>query len=123
VLSRFRPLANATFYFTLATLFGVIYAFVIVGTRFDYWEVRPNELLHHSGLLSDLKRYSAPHLRIDKEINDVFEFLLLRSGTLILQPSQERRAIVLENVMNISRKEDQITRMLGALQVQVRDGA
>ena len=120
-LMRFRPLANATFYFTVSALFGLSFLFVLVGTRFDYWEVRPNELLHHSGLLSDLKRYSAPHMRIDKEINDVFEYLLLRAGTLTLHPSQESRAIVLENVLNISRKEYQITRMLGALQVQVRE--
>lgn len=119
-LRKLRPFANATFYFTIATILGVIYLLVLVSRRFDYWEVRPNELLHHTGLLSDLKRYSAPHLRIDKEINDVFEYVLLRSGTLILHPSQERRAIVLENVPNISRKEEQLTKMLGALQVQVR---
>jgi hypothetical protein len=120
VLRELRPVANATFYFTIATILGVIYVFVFISRRFDYWEVRPNELLHHTGLLSDLKRYSAPNLRIDKEINDVFEFMLLRSGTLILHPSQERRAIVLENIPNINRKEAQLTQMLGALQVQVR---
>ena len=92
--------------------------------QFDYWEVRPNELLHHHGVLSDLERFSAPNLRIDKEINDLFEYLLLRAGRLILHPSNERRAIVLENVFFINKKEQQITKMLGALQVQVRsDGA
>jgi hypothetical protein len=88
--------------------------------QFDYWEVRPNELLHHHGMLSDLKRYSAPDLRVDKEINDVFEYLLLRSGRLILHPSGEKRAIILENVLFITQKEESLTRMLGALQVQVR---
>jgi hypothetical protein len=120
-LATYRPLANATFYFTIASVFAIIFLFVLASARFDYWEVRPNELLHHSGLLSDLKRYSAPNLRIDKEINDVFEYMLLHSGTLILHPSQERRAIVLENVPGISRKEAQITQMLGALQVQMRE--
>ena len=120
VLRELRPIANATFYWTIAAILAVIYVLVFISRRFDYWEVRPNELLHHTGLLSDLKRYSAPSLRIDKEINDVFEFMLLRSGTLILHPSQERRAIVLENVPNINRKETQLTQMLGALQVQVR---
>ncbi len=41
-LKRFRPLANATFYFTIATTLGLIFAIVLVGTRFDYWEVRGN---------------------------------------------------------------------------------
>ena len=121
ILARFRPLANATFYWTFVVVFGVIYLIVLVMLQFDYWEVRPNELLHHHGFLSNLERFSAPHLRIDKEINDLFEYMLLRSGRLILQPSNERRAIIIDNVPFIKRKEAAITRMLGALQVQVRD--
>jgi hypothetical protein len=89
--------------------------------RLDYWEVRPNELLHHHGVLSNLERFSAPNLRIDKEINDLFEYLLLRSGRLILHPSNERRAIILDNVPFIKDKERQITQLLGALKVDIRD--
>jgi hypothetical protein len=117
---RFRPLANATFYWSITAILSVIFLIAYVMVHFDYWEVRPNELLHHHGILSNLERFPAPHLRIDKEINDVFEYLLLRSGRLILQPSEERRAIILDNVPFIERKEEAITRMLGALQVQVR---
>ena len=119
-LKLLRPWANSQFYFIFAGVLFVIYCIVGINVQFDYWEVRPNELLHHHGILSDLERFSAPNLRIDKEINDVFEYLLLRSGRLILHPSNERRAIVLENVFFINRKEQQITRMLGAVQVQVR---
>lgn len=115
-----QPMANATFYWFFVTVLGVIYLGVWLNTRFDYWEVRPNELLHHHGFLSDLERFNAPSLRIDKEINDIFEYLLLGSGRLILTPSNERRSIVLDNVLWISKKEKAITRMLGALQVQVR---
>jgi hypothetical protein len=120
VLKQVQPVANATFYFVVAGILAALYAVMFVIVRFDYWEVRPNELLHHHGLLSDLKRYAAPNLRIDKEINDVFEYMLLRSGRLILHPSGERRAIILDNIPFISQKEEQITKMLGALQVQVR---
>ena len=120
MIEGIKPFANATFYFFTAALLLGLFIGVAVAARFDYWEVRPNELLHHHGFLSDLKRYSAPNLRIDKEINDIFEYLLLRSGRLILHPSNERRAIVLENVFFINRKETEITRMLGAVQVQVR---
>lgn len=121
VIRSLKPYANASFYFTFAAILGLIYLGVLISVQFDYWEVRPNELLHHHGLLSDLERFSAPNLRIDKEITDIFEYLLLRSGRLILHPSSERRAIVLENVFFINRREDEITRMLGALQVQLRD--
>lgn len=120
-IKSLKPFATSTFFLTFASLIGLVYIGVVISVQFDYWEVRPNELLHHHGLLSDLERFSAPHLRIDKEINDVFEYILLRAGRLILHPSNERRAIILENVFFINRKEEQITRMLGALQVQVRD--
>ncbi len=119
-VKNLRPFANAKFYGIFATALVVIYIAVAISVQFDYWEVRPNELLHHHGVLSDLERFSAPNLRIDKEINDLFEYLLLRAGRLILHPSNERRAVVLENVFFINSKEQQITKMLGALQVQVR---
>jgi len=118
--ARLRPAANATFYWSVAGVMAAIYVAVFISVRFDYWEIRPNELLHHHGILSDLERLSAPSLRIEKEINDVFEYFLLRSGRLILHPSDDRRAIILENVPFIDRKEESITRMLGALQVQIR---
>jgi hypothetical protein len=120
IVKSLRPYANAKFYGILATVLALIYIAVAISVQFDYWEVRPNELLHHHGVLSDLERFSAPNLRIDKEINDLFEYLLLRAGRLILHPSNERRAVVLENVFFINKKEQQITKMLGALQVQVR---
>ncbi|WP_437226383.1 hypothetical protein SH661x_004556 [Planctomicrobium sp. SH661] len=116
-----HPVANSTFFLLYATVMGGIYLTVFFTARLDYWEVRPNELLHHHGVLSDLERFSSPNLRIDKEINDIFEFVLLRSGRLILHPSNERRAIVLDNVFFINKKEEAITKLLGALQVQVRD--
>lgn len=120
ILGGIKPVANATFFTIFSLVMLVIYICVAIMARFDYWEVRPNELLHHHGVLSDLKRYSAPHLRIDKEINDIFEYLLLGAGRLILHPSGESRSIILDNVFFISSKEKKITRLLGALQVQVR---
>jgi hypothetical protein len=120
VLRKFQPLANPHFYWAFGGMLGVILLLVLLVARFDYWEVRPNELLHHHGFLSNLERYAAPNLRIDEEITDVFEYLLLRSGRLILQDSNEHRAIVLDNVPFIRAKEEKITRMLGALQVEVR---
>lgn len=119
-IAGLEPFANATFYWCFSLVLGLIYIAVVFSVRFDYWEVRHNELLHHHGVLSDLKRYSAPNLRIDKEINDVFEYLLLRSGRLILHPSNEKKAIVLDNVLFINTKEERLTRLLGAIKVEVR---
>lgn len=121
ILKQIDPRVNAAFYACFASMLGLIYVGVFLKIRFDYWEVRPNELLHHHGFLSSLERYSAPNLRISKEIDDVFEYILLRCGRLIIHPSNEPRAFVLDNVLGIDKKETQITKMLGALQVQIRD--
>jgi hypothetical protein len=120
LLLKIKPSANGAFYIIFCVGMMLLYICVMVSRRFDYWEVRGNELLHHHGVLSDLERFSAPNLRIDKEINDVFEYLLLRAGRLVLHPSNERRAIVLENVFFINDKEERITKMLGALQVRIK---
>jgi len=39
---------------------------------------------------------------------------------LILRPSNEPRAIILENVPFIRTKEETLTRLLGALEVEIR---
>ncbi|MDP1796141.1 MAG: hypothetical protein Q8K78_01605 [Planctomycetaceae bacterium] len=120
VLKKVNPHANATFYFMFAGIFGIIYLFVFILIRFDYWELRSNELLHHHGFLSSLERFPASNLRITKEVDDVFEYMLLGSGRLVIQPTNVQRAFVLDNVPFIASKEARITRTLGALQVHVR---
>ncbi len=119
-LSEFHPVANASFYWVLSLSLGLATLGAIIVARFDRWEARPNELLHHQGLWGDLDRFPAPGLRIDKEISDVFKYLLLQSGRLVLHMSGEQRAIVLDNVPFIKRKERALTRLLGTLQVTVR---
>ncbi len=121
VLKRIDPRANATFYFCFVAMLALIYVAVLINVRFDYWEVRQNELLHHHGFLSSVERYPAPNVRISKEITDVFEYMLLRCGRLIIHPSNEPQTYVLDNVLNINAKEAAITKMLGSLQVSVRD--
>ena len=119
-LRAFHPLVNASFYWVFSISLGLATLGAMIVARFDRWEARPNELLHHQGLWGDLDRFPAPGVRIDKEISDVFEYLLLRSGRLVLHLSSEHRSIVLDNVLFITRKEKALTRLLGTLQVAVR---
>jgi hypothetical protein len=119
-LSGIRPVANTTFFVCISIAMMVMYASIFLSARLNYWELSNNELLHHHGFLSDLKRYPAPNLRVDKEINDVFEFMLLGAGRLILHPSGENRAIVLDNVLFVSKKERELTRVLSTIKVQIK---
>lgn len=118
-LKGIHPAADAPFFFFVFFLFLVVYVLVFIQTRFNYWVVRKNELLHKHGFLADVKRYPAQDMKIDKEITDVFEFLLLRSGSMILYPEGENRAIVLENVIAINRKEKEIKQILESYSIRV----
>ena len=69
--------------------------------------------------MSDLVRYPTERLKIEKEIGDVFEYMLLRSGNLILTPRDARRPIVLENVLGISGKEKKLAELLSTIDVKI----
>jgi hypothetical protein len=111
--------ANRGFYwmvfFTLMVVFLIIWL-----TRFlDYWEILPNEILHHHGPLSDLERYPTLNLKFDKEIPDVLEYMLLGAGRLVLHIPMVTKAIVLDNVLFINRKEEALKRVMSRLEVRI----
>ncbi|MHC4938931.1 MAG: hypothetical protein ACYTHK_08185 [Planctomycetota bacterium] len=113
---------NKAFYFAISALYTIIFLLVWINTRFNYWEIQPNEILHHHGFLGDVHRYPTRGLRMKKEITDVLEYILLRAGTLVLDPQGEERPIVLENVIGLNTVEDKIQRLLGTLKVRVDAG-
>ena len=114
---------NKAFYFTIWIVFSLIFLLVFINTRFNYWEIQPNEILHHHGFMGDVHRYPTRGLRMKKEITDLMEYMLLRAGTLVLTPQDEPRPLVLDNVINIPKVEDKIQRLLGTLKVRIDQGA
>lgn len=108
---------NSTFYWVWAIGFALIFLAVFIKVRFNYWEIKNNELLHHHGFLGDVERWPAPQMRISKEISDVIEYVLIRGGRLVLIPARESRAIVLDNVPNISKVEARMQHILSTLRV------
>jgi hypothetical protein len=119
LMASIYAVANSEFYgltsLMLVGIFAVIYA-----TRYlDYWEILPNEILHHHGPLSDLERYPTTNLKFDKEIPDVLEHLLLGSGRLVLHVAEERKAIVLENVLFINVVEQSLKGLMSRMEVRL----
>ena len=49
-LPSIHPLANASFYLTFSICLGMATLGAVIVARFDRWEARQNELLHHQGL-------------------------------------------------------------------------
>ena len=110
---------NSQFYFIFSLVLLTVYVVIFVSRWLDYWEIYPNEILHHHGPLSDLERYPTLNLKFDKEIPDVFEHLMFGAGRLILHVADERKAIVLDTVLHVSHKEDALKKLMSRLEVRV----
>jgi hypothetical protein len=111
--------ANSTFYFLIALVMAVILGIVYVTRWLDYWEILPNEILHHHGPLSDLERYPTTNLKFDKEIPDILEHMFMGSGKLVLHVSEEKKAIVLDNVLFINSIEAALKTLMSRMEVRL----
>jgi hypothetical protein len=120
---NFHIRLSTSFYFATGTYFLVLFLGVFINTRFNYWVIRSNEILHKEGFLGDVRRYPSPNLKMTKEISDVFEFLLLGSGRIVLYPATEKQAIVLEHVLRVNAAEKAIQELLSSLSVEIEGGA
>lgn len=119
LLDNIFAVANSTFYFLFATAILINFAIIFVTRYLDYWEIMPNEILHNHGPFSDLERFPTMHLKFDKEIPDILEYALLRSGRLVLNVYSQDRAIVLDNVLWINSKEEELKRLLSRMEVRI----
>ena len=116
-LGAVKPEMNRTFYATIFSFFTLIYVFVWLRAYFDYWIFRPTEVVHRTGVFPKMKRYSTESMRWQKEIPDVLERVLASSGRLVMTTPQETHPIIIEHVLGISSKDDQISRLLGVRRV------
>lgn len=106
------------FYLTTTIILAIILGFVILSSRFDYWKLERNEIYHKSGIFSSAERYPVKSLRLKKEIPDVFEYFLLRAGSLTLLPGRADEVIHLPTVLNINKKEEHIDWLLSHVSVE-----
>ena len=119
LMNRLHLSCSSNFYFTFGGYFVVLFLGIFINTRWNCFEVRHNEVVHRTGFLGDIRRFPSPNLKMTKEITDVFEFMLLGSGRIILYPTSEKEAIVLDNVLNVNRAEREMKRLLSAIRVEM----
>ena len=112
---------NTQFFGFYAAFLAFVFLLVLVNTRFNYYEINNLEILHHHGYLGDIKRLPTSGLHLDKEIYDMLEYLLLRSGRLILYPTGVRQAIVIDNVIGVNKVEESIKDLLSVMAVKVEE--
>ena len=110
---------NAGFYGFLSAFMGFLFVLVFVNSRFHFYEVNAREILHHHGYLGDITRWSTEGLEMNKEIYDMAEYLLLRSGRLIFLPQNAKKAIVIDNVAKVNRVEERVNDLLSVVAVRL----
>jgi hypothetical protein len=119
IFSGIYAVANKGFYFMVFVTLMIVFAVIYVTRWLDYWEILPNEILHHHGPLSDLERYPTMNLKFDKEIPDVLEFVMLGAGRLVLHVPNVNKALVLDNVILINHKEEALKKVMSRLDVRI----
>jgi hypothetical protein len=118
-LENIFAIANATFYFLIATAVLVTLGIIWLTRYLDYWVILPNEILHNHGPFSDLERFPTTNLKFDKEIPDILEYALLGSGRLVLHIFGHPKAYVLDNVLWIDSKEAELKQIMSRLEVRI----
>jgi hypothetical protein len=111
--------ASTEFYWVFFCLLMLLFIGMFAITRFEYWELTPNEIIHHHGILGDSERFSTAGLKINKEISDVFEYVLCGAGRMTLLIPNVARPVVLDNILNIGRIETLSDQILNARVVRI----
>ncbi|MBI3725728.1 hypothetical protein HY251_17515 [bacterium] len=115
---RVQLKAHWHFYLAFSGVLGFILLLAVLRARIDYWEVNAGELLHWTGIVGNVERFPAPTLRFRKELPDIFEYAILRSGTIVLEPAQGERH-VLTHVLHVNSIERRMERLLSSIDVTV----
>ena len=115
--ATFNPGLTKDFYLAATLIMAVILGLVVLGARFDYWKLERNEIYHKAGIFSSAERIPTKSLRIKKEIPDVFEFFILRAGSITLLPGHGD-VINLPTVLNINKKQKQIDYLLSHVSIE-----
>ncbi len=111
--------ASWTFYAIVSgIIFLMIISSIVYNRIFNQWIVESSRLLHRHGFFGEFTEYPVVDLQMDKEIDDVFEYMLLFSGTLIFRPNPTTPPIRLENIPLIKSKERRIRNIIRKISVK-----
>jgi len=106
------------FYMVMTLILAFILGIVVLSTRFEYFKIERNEIIHKKGVFSSAERFPVKSLRFKKEIPDVFEFFMLRAGKFTIMPGQADEVMILPTVLNVNKKERQLDFLLSHVSVE-----
>jgi|GEM_PF-1396106 len=112
---------GANFFLVMFVIFGFYLALARIFAQFDYFIIRSNELIHKHGILGDEKSYKSLNMHIEKDIPDVFEYLIgFGAGRMVFRPQisgGREEILVVENVLFMNRTERKIRDYLSKIDV------
>ncbi len=106
------------FYLVMTLILFFILGIVVISTRFEYYKIERNEIIHKKGIFSSAERFPVKSLRFKKEIPDVFEFFLLRAGKFTIMPGKADEVMILPTVLNINKVEKHLDWLLSHVSVE-----
>jgi len=106
------------FYMVMSIILAFILGIVVLSTRFEYYKIERNEIIHKTGIFSSAERFPAKSMRFKKEIPDVFEFFMLRAGKFTIMPGKADEVMILPTVLNINKREKQLDWLLSHVSVE-----
>jgi len=106
------------FYMVMSIILVFILGIVVISTRFEYYKIERNEIIHKKGIFSSAERFPVKSLRFKKEIPDVFEFFLLRAGSMTIDPGHSDEVMILPTVLNINKIEKNLDWLLSHVSVE-----
>ncbi len=118
-INDFPIIMNWGFYYNIAAILALVFAFIWIEKRWDYYKITSQDIVHKTGIFGDVERFPAPNINLHKRIGDVFEYFMLKAGELTIIPAQRTTVINLPCVLNINEKEKHIQEVLGTLEVEV----
>ena len=109
--------ANSAFYFVLSFIlaFNLFIAWII--TRFNYWKVEHNEIIIHKGFMQEQERHPTAQARFKLQIEDIVEYGILGSGTLVFYFGDDSTEHELPTVLFVHRKAKKLDELLGRVAV------
>jgi hypothetical protein len=99
-------------------IFAVFIMFGLIEANFNTWRFEKNEMIHRKGIFAEIKRYPTANLRYLKKIPDIFEYIIISSGSLTIFITGED-PILIPNVIGISRVAHRLDNLLSQIKVKM----
>ncbi len=106
------------FYWMTAAILGVILLLTFIVSQFHYVKIERNEILI-KGILGDVRRFPTGNVNYEKNIPDMFKYILLGSGRIIIHVPGVSESVVINTVANVNKKARQMDAILSTLRTSV----